>query len=138
MKIYEFHNCAIFFKHIYPNLFVKMDHVIVKVGPPSRERLIEVEGLVDTGATLTVIPRKVSNEVGLEIVGKTIVETGAGKLELDRSRAWIEIEGQGDIIPVLVSDIIDKLLIGVTTLKILGLQVDPITGKLKEWTLLLY
>jgi len=141
MKIYEFHNCAISFLSIFiPIYLVKMGHVIVKVkvGPPSRERLIEVEGLVDTGATLTVIPRKVSNEVGLEMVGKTIVETGAGKLELDRSRAWIEIEGRGDIIPVLVSDIIDKLLIGVTTLEILGLQVDPITGKLKEWTLLLY
>ncbi|MEM0232878.1 MAG: aspartyl protease family protein [Candidatus Nezhaarchaeales archaeon] len=110
----------------------------MRVGPPSRERLVEVEGLVDTGATLTVIPRKVSNEIGLEIVGKTVVETGAGRLELDRSRAWIEIEGRGDVIPVLVSDVIDKLLIGVTTLEILGLQVDPITGKLKEWTLLLY
>ena len=141
MKIYEFHNCAISFLSIFILIYlVKMGHIIVKVkvGPPSRERLIEVEVLVDTGATLTVIPRKVSNEVGLEMVGKTIVETGAGKLELDRSRAWIEIEGRGDIIPVLVSDIIDKLLIGVTTLEILGLQVDPITGKLKEWTLLLY
>ncbi|MEM0452903.1 MAG: aspartyl protease family protein [Nitrososphaerota archaeon] len=117
-----------------------MGHIVVRVrvGPPSRERLVEVEGLVDTGATLTVIPRKVSNEIGLEIVGKTVVETGAGRLELDRSRAWIEIEGRGDVIPVLVSDVIDKLLIGVTTLEILGLQVDPITGKLKEWTLLLY
>ncbi|MEM1730851.1 MAG: aspartyl protease family protein [Ignisphaera sp.] len=117
-----------------------MGHIVVRVrvGPPSRERLVEVEGLVDTGATLTVIPRKVSNEIGLEIVGKTVVETGAGRLELDRSRAWIEIEGRGDVIPVLVSDVIDKLLIGATTLEILGLQVDPITGKLKEWTLLLY
>ncbi|MEM0079976.1 MAG: aspartyl protease family protein [Nitrososphaerota archaeon] len=117
-----------------------MGHIVVRVrvGPPSRESLVEVEGLVDTGATLTVIPRKVSNEIGLEIVGKTVVETGAGRLELDRSRAWIEIEGRGDVIPVLVSDVIDKLLIGVTTLEILGLQVDPITGKLKEWTLLLY
>ncbi|MCF8884330.1 MAG: aspartyl protease family protein [Aigarchaeota archaeon] len=117
-----------------------MGHIVVRVrvGPPSRERLVEVEGLVDTGATLTVIPRKVSNEIGLEIVGKTVIETGAGRLELDRSRAWIEIEGRGDVIPVLVSDVIDKLLIGVTTLEILGLQVDPITGKLKEWTLLLY
>ncbi|MEM1677230.1 MAG: aspartyl protease [Nitrososphaerota archaeon] len=115
-----------------------MGHIVVRVrvGPPSRERLVEVEGLVDTGATLTVIPRKVSYEIGLEIVGKTVVETG--RLELDRSRAWIEIEGRGDVIPVLVSDVIDKLLIGATTLEILGLQVDPITGKLKEWTLLLY
>lgn len=67
-----------------------------------------------------------------------MVEIGSGRLVLERSRAWIEIMGKSEIIPVLVSDIIDKVLIGVTTLEILGLQVDPITGKLKEWTILLY
>jgi len=41
--------------------------------------------------------------------------------------------GRSEIVPVLVSDII-----GVTTLEVLGLQIDPITGKLKEWTILLY
>jgi predicted aspartyl protease len=46
--------------------------------------------------------------------------------------------GRGDIIPVLISDIIDKVLIGVTTLEILELEVDPITRRLRERTLLLY
>ncbi|MCX8193637.1 MAG: aspartyl protease family protein [Nitrososphaeria archaeon] len=117
-----------------------MGHVTVKVkiGSPDKERLIETEGLVDTGATLTTIPREISEELRLEVVGKSVVETGAGRLELDRSRAWIEIEGKSDIIPVIISDTINKPLIGVTTLEILGLQVDPLTGKLKEWTLLLY
>jgi len=39
---------------------------------------------------------------------------------------------------VLISDIIDKVLIGVTTLEILELEVDPETGRLKERSLLLY
>jgi predicted aspartyl protease len=38
----------------------------------------------------------------------------------------------------LISDVIDKVLIGVTALEVLGLQVDPLTGRLKEWTALLY
>jgi predicted aspartyl protease len=74
----------------------------------------------------------------LKTTGSNIVETGAGKIKLDRSRAWLELEGKSEIIPVLISDTIDKVLIGVTTLEILGLQVDPIEGKLKEWTLLMY
>ena len=37
-----------------------------------------------------------------------------------------------------ISDIIDKTLIGVTTLEILGLEVDPTTGRLREKPLLLY
>ena len=32
----------------------------------------------------------------------------------------------------------DKVLIGVATLEVLGLQVDPVAGKLVEWTYLHY
>ena len=117
-----------------------MDHVWVKarVGDVNRRKVSEVKALVDTSATLTVVPRRLAKELGLEITRRTIAERGAERLELDRSRVWIEIEGRSEIVPVLVSDTIDKVLIGVTTLEVLGLQVDPITGKLKEWTILLY
>jgi predicted aspartyl protease len=33
---------------------------------------------------------------------------------------------------ILVSDDLDFALIGVTTLELLGLEVDPVTGELKE------
>ena len=117
-----------------------MGHVWVRVriGDVDRRRVVEVDALVDTGATLTVVPRSLARELGLEITGRTAVETGAGRLELDRSRVWIEIMGRSEIVPVLVSDTIDKVLIGVTTLEVLGLQVDPIAGKLRERTILLY
>jgi aspartyl protease family protein len=59
-------------------------------------------------------------------------------MEVDRSRAYIEILGKADIMPVIVSDITDKVLIGVTTLEILELEVDPVAGRLRERTLLLY
>ncbi len=117
-----------------------MGHVWVRarIGRPDKSVVIEVDGLVDTGATLTVIPRRLARELGLEITGKTYVETGAGRLLMERSRVFIEIMGESEIVPVLISDIIDKVLIGVTTLEVLGLQVDPLTGKLKKWTILLY
>jgi len=117
-----------------------MGHVWVRarIGRPDKSVVIEVDGLVDTGVTLTVIPRRLARELGLEITGKTYVETGAGRLLMERSRVFIEIMGESEIVPVLISDIIDKVLIGVTTLEVLGLQVDPLTGKLKKWTILLY
>lgn len=117
-----------------------MGHVWVRVriGDVNLKRIVDVNALVDTGTTLTVIPRKLAEKLNLEVTGRTVVETGAGRLELDRSRVWIEIMGKSEIVPVLISDIIDKVLIGVTTLEVLGLQVDPTTGKLKEWTILLY
>jgi len=109
-----------------------------RIGRPDRSRVVEVDALVDTGATLTVVPRRLADELGLEATGRTLVETGAGRLELVRTRIWIEIEGREEIVPALISDIIDRVLIGVTTLEVLGLQVDPVTGRLREWTILLY
>jgi clan AA aspartic protease len=117
-----------------------MGHIWVDIRISSEDclKVTEVRALVDTGATLTIIPRSLAIDLGLRVTGKSRVETGAGVIELDRSRAYIEIMGRGDIIPVLISDIIDKVLIGVTTLEILELEVDPITGRLRERTLLLY
>ncbi len=117
-----------------------MGHVWVKakLGDPERVNVIEVDALVDTGATLTVIPRDIARKLRLKPTGRSVVETGAGRLELERTRIWIELEGEGEVVPALISDIIDKVLIGVTALEVLGLQVDPLTGRLKKWTLLLY
>ncbi len=117
-----------------------MGHVWVnaRIGNVDLSKVVEVKALIDTGATLTVIPRSLANELGLSITGKSRVETGAGIVEVDRSRAWIEVEGRSELVPVLISDIIDKVLIGVTTLEVLELEVDPTTGRLRERTLLLY
>jgi len=112
--------------------------VTVKVGSEDGSRVIEARALVDTGATLTVVPRAIANELRLRVTGRSRVETGAGVIEVDRSRALIEIEGRSEVVPVLISDIIDKVLIGVTTLEVLELEVDPETGRLRERVLLLY
>ncbi len=55
-----------------------MGHVWVnaKVGNADLSRVVEVRALVDTGATLTVIPRSLANELGLRITGRSRVETG--------------------------------------------------------------
>ncbi|MGQ9543477.1 MAG: retroviral-like aspartic protease family protein [Candidatus Bathyarchaeia archaeon] len=117
-----------------------MGHVWAKakIGDPDKRNVIEVETLVDTGATLTIIPKRLAGELGLKPTGKAFVESGAGRIELERTRIWIEIEGREEVVPALMSDLIDKILLGVTTLEILGLRVDPLTGKLSEWPLFLY
>jgi len=119
---------------------VYMGHVWVdiKIGNEYASKIIEARALVDTGATLTVVPRSIADRLGLRITGKSKVETGSGIIEIERSRAYIEIMGKSEVIPVLVSDIIDKILIGVTTLEVLELEIDPLTGRLRERTLLLY
>lgn len=74
----------------------------------------------------------------MEEIGKSKVRTGDGEIELKKAEVRIEIEGKETVQDVLVSDIIDKVLIGSVTLEALALTVDPLTGKLKESELLLY
>jgi clan AA aspartic protease len=118
----------------------KVGHVWVRarVSDESGSKSVEVEALVDTGATLTAVPRRLAEELGLRVTGRTEVETAAGRIVLERTRVRLELEGREEIVPALISDVIDKVLIGVTALEVLGLQVDPLTGRLKEWTVLLY
>jgi clan AA aspartic protease len=100
-------------------------------------RGISVKAFVDTGATLTVVPRKIVEELQLPVIGKSVVQTAKGFAELELYHGFIEIMGEGTPTRILVSDDIDTVLIGITTLEQLGLEVDPITGKLKKTRILL-
>lgn len=55
-----------------------------------------------------------------------------------RSFAWITINGKESVQDVLISDFIERVLLGVVTLEAMALSLDPLTGKLKEKRLLLY
>ena len=103
-----------------------------------RTRSKEVQALADTGATLTVIPQAMAQELELEELSRETVKTGAGKIELKRCSARISIDGKEAVQDILVSDFIDRVLLGVVTLESLALSLDPLTGKLKEEMLLLY
>jgi predicted aspartyl protease len=91
------------------------------LGDETRAKVRAVRALVDTGATLTVIPGQLAGELGVKPHAQARVETGAG-----------------EIVPVLIPDMIDRVLIGVTTLEALGLEVDPVTGTLRRAALPLY
>jgi clan AA aspartic protease len=117
-----------------------MSHVWVeaRIANPLTSQEVKVVALVDTGATFTVVPSWICEELGLRVVGKKRVETAKGYADLDESFAIVEIEGKQGVTPVLISKEIKDALIGVLTLEALGLTVDPTTGKLKEtWILLL-
>lgn len=53
-----------------------------------------------------------------------------GEVEYVASAALIEVEGRRKVVPVMIIDGLDKVLIGQTTLETLNLVVDPGTGRL--------
>ncbi|MBA7656060.1 hypothetical protein ES703_63973 [subsurface metagenome] len=113
-------------------------YVTIKLSNLARTKVKEAQALVDTGSTLTVIPQKIAQELELGEITKEVVESGAGELELKRSSARITINGRETAQDLLISDFIDRVLLGVITLEAMALSVDPLTGKLKERRLLLY
>ena len=101
---------------------------------PFAGKAITTKALVDTGATLTVVPRRIAEELQLPVIGRRRVVTAKGAAELDECVGVVEVMGRKAYVHMLVSDDVDIVLIGATTLETLGLEVDITTGKLKEAT----
>jgi clan AA aspartic protease len=99
---------------------------------PFTGKAITAKALVDTGTTLTVVPRRVAEELQLPVIGRRSVATAKGVAELDECLGVVEVMGRKAYTHILVSDDVDTVLIGVVTLEILGLEVDLVMGELKE------
>jgi aspartyl protease family protein len=113
--------------------------VLGTVANPSNHDLkLEVDFLVGTGAIYTVISKTVADKIALKELGKRKFKTGSGVVELPVAEAYLTVEGEGVTSLVAVSsDDEMPILLGVTTLELLGLQVDPVMGKLKPLELLI-
>ena len=112
--------------------------VEVEISDLERKKSTVVKALVDTGASLTVLPEKIAEELGIHATSEDKVSTGAGEIKVKRGRAWIKLKGKEDAFPVWISGFIDKVLLGVVVLESFGFDVDPATGTLRERPLLLY
>jgi clan AA aspartic protease len=91
-----------------------------------------VKALVDTGATLSVVPRRIAEELQLPVIGRRRVATVKGVTELDECIGIVEVMSRKAYTHILVSDDTDIMLIGAVPLETMGLEVDPATGRLKE------
>lgn len=118
-----------------------MGHVRVAIrisNPFDPDREVEVpDAMVDTGATITTIPRDIANQLGLTSRGQVRVRTASGVEMVDRSVAWVEIQGKDGFTPISISDSYPGILIGVVTLETLGFAVDPKGERLIDAELLL-
>ncbi|MBI4312808.1 MAG: clan AA aspartic protease [Chloroflexi bacterium] len=97
------------------------------VSGPSGARFVEVEALVDTGASHTLLPRDVLVELGIAVVERVPFqladertveyEVGEARLRLDgRERTALVVFGPPGAMPLL----------GATTLELFNMGVDPV------------
>ena len=98
----------------------------------------EVDFLVDTGAIYSVVPKTLAEQVRLKVLGARKFRTGSGIVEMPIAEAYLTLDCEGvTTIVALSSDENVPVLLGVTTLELLGLQVDPVSGKLNPLDLLI-
>ena len=116
-----------------------MGHTYIKValGSQFTEAQEVLDSLVDTGATFTTIPRNLAHRLKLPCITTRKVRTASGEEELEVSYVMIDILGEKAITEVLISDTLDRVLIGVLTLEAMGFKVNPRTGELERTELLL-
>ncbi len=97
----------------------------------------ELEGLVDTGATLSKVPRTVLEELGVKPVAKRKFELGDGR-EIERDVGFVIIKIRFNnkeymtTCPIAFGENEEDPLIGAVTLEGMGLGVDPVRKKLIE------
>ena len=101
------------------------------------EKCKELEGLVDTGATLTKVSRKILEELGVKPVAKRKFELVDGsEVERDVGFAIIKIifdnKEYVTSCPVAFGEDEEEPLIGAVSLEGMGLGVDPIRKRLIE------
>ena len=91
-----------------------------------------VRFLVDSGASYSVLPRRVWRAIGLE-PKRTMVFTLADGTELRRkvSECLVRLEGQEGHTPVVLGEGADEALLGVVTLETLGLVLNPFDRTLR-------
>ena len=102
---------------------------------PDGERRVEV--LVDTGATLSVIPRSLLEALGVGSIGRNCFRGFGGVISRETGIVRMSYGGSVAGVTVVFGEGNDPDIMGVTALESLGYQVDPVTGKLNPSEMLL-
>ena len=105
--------------------------------PGERSRQADVKLIVDTGATLSWIPRELVEQVGAPLLRRRPFLLADGRtIERDTAGAIIKLNGTEANVTIVLAEPGDGHLLGVTALETLGLAVDPINLRLVPQTLL--
>jgi predicted aspartyl protease len=108
------------------------DQILADEGikPASDVRSLEIEGWVDTGAARLVLPKMVTDSLGLPTVGTTGVKFADGRRSTRDvvGEVWLRMGGREGVFTAIVEPNRDDALIGAIVLEELDMLADPIDG----------
>jgi clan AA aspartic protease len=95
------------------------------------DKFVEVEALIDTGATSVVLPKDLVDKLGLRKVGETKVRYANNKVETKSiyRAVIVEILGRSSTFDVICEEEGSQPIVGQVVLEMLDLLVDPKSRK---------
>ena len=106
-----------------------MTKVLAKVSKAGKSR--DVEFLVDSGATYTLLPEKVCKEFRLKPMREAAFTLADGTtIKRKISEIYFSYKGLHGTTPVILGEKGDEALMGALTLEILGLVLNPFKREL--------
>ena len=105
--------------------------VELQVGDPSGSRFENVEAMVDSGATYTVLPASLLDCLGvMPHAVRHFVLADGNRIGRRFGRTWIRLDNREDVSPVVFWDDDARPLLGAVTLEIFSLSIDPVNQRL--------
>ena len=105
--------------------------VKIEIGPLDGARYAEIEALVDTGATSTMLPASILRGLGIApALSRTFEYADGSRGDLDMGEARIRVEGRETPTWVIFGPEDGGVLLGALTLQETFLGVDPYNERL--------
>ena len=105
--------------------------VPLQVADPRGRQFIQIEALVDTGATHTLLPRDVLRSLGIEALERVSFQMADERVvEYEVGEARIRLDGRERTTLVVFGPEGATPLWGATTLEVFNLAVDPVRRRL--------
>jgi clan AA aspartic protease len=103
----------------------------IGVGAAPEGPFVEVEALVDTGATYTWLPRPLLERLRVRAGVRRDFETADGRvIQREMGEVAVRLNGEVHFTLVVFGDEGTRPLLGVVTLETFGLGVDPVQRRL--------
>ena len=113
-------------------------HVNVGLSNPSEPgRAEEVRVLVDTGATLSVLPSGLLDHLGIRRTGQRRLRGFGGVITRDTGTVNMTYDGEVAGVTAVFGEDSDPTVMGVTALESLGFNVNPVAGELTRVEILI-
>ena len=103
----------------------------MQVGDAGGNRFVDIEALVDRGATHTVLPQETAEALGIEPIEAVPFQLADEKVvEYQVGEARIRLDGRERTALVVLGPPGSGPLLGATTLELFNVAVDPVSQQL--------